>query len=83
MRALTDEELAEKRQDAASRELVRKLFSQVPEARADAIDALKRAWGYDEPSFRDDELAVGAQAASLAAARRDGQKQIIAWLTRV
>lgn len=63
------------------REKVRGLFSQHPEVRADAIDALKKAWAYDDPSFRLEELAnMPSDNCVIAAARRDGHKEILAWL---
>lgn len=80
---MTKEELAQKRLDAANRQRIKKLFSGVPEARVDAIDALKDAWGFGLPSFDPAELALNPQAATLMAARRDGIKELITWLSKV
>lgn len=74
----------QKRRDADLRTRVKRIFSKEPTVRADAIEALKECWAYDEPSFRADELnACDPQAATLMAAKRDGQKEIITWLSRI
>jgi len=84
MREMSKEELAAKQADSRMRKAILGLFSPLPEAKLDAIDALKEAWCFDDPSFRADELAaVDPQAAIIAAARRDGQKEIITWLTKI
>lgn len=80
-RKLTDEELATKRANAKMRADIKGLFSQVPEVRLDAIDALKAAWNYDEPSFNLAEIAEhGPESATLTAMRRDTYKEVINWL---
>ena len=84
MRELTEEELKEQRAKARMRSSIKGLFSEIPEVRLEALDALKEAWSYDEPSFRTDELASAeTQSAVIAAARRDGYKEIIAWLSKI
>jgi len=76
--------LTAKQLAARERERIRRLFSQNPEVRADAVEALKDAWAYDEPSFRMDELASQpAQNCVIAAARRDGQKELLTWLLNI
>lgn len=80
-RKLTDEELSAKRAESQMREKIKGLFSQIPEVRADAIDALKQAWNYDAASFDLSEIAEhGPQAASLSAMRRDTYREVITWL---
>jgi hypothetical protein len=83
-RKLTDEELAQRRADSNLRTRIHRLFSENPEIREDAQEALKEAWNFDEPSFNMDELAtMDPQAATLAAMRRDAVKEIITWLTKI
>jgi len=69
---------------ARQRERIRRLFSTNAEVRADAVEALKDAWAFDEPSFRVDELAThSSEVCSLMAARRDGQKELLTWLLKL
>lgn len=84
MPQLTDEELTRRQQDAARRDRIKRLFSDIPEVRQDAIDALKEAWAFDSPCFDMEELAqFNPQAATLAAMRRDTIKEVITWLTKI
>lgn len=81
---MSDAELAAKRAAASQREKVRGLFSDNAEVKKDAIDALKEAWSFDEPSFDLTELAtMPPEAAALAAMRRDSYKELITWLTKI
>ena len=81
---LTDDELTQRREDAARRDRIKRLFSDIPEVRQDAIDAIKEAWAFDAPCFDMVELANhDPQAATLAAMRRDAIKEIITWLTKI
>ena len=81
---MTDQELAQKRADADMRGRIKGLFSENEIIRKDAIEALKKAWNFDEPSFDLGELAtMDPQSASLSAMRRDGYKEIITWLTKL
>ena len=83
-RRLSDEELAQKRADANLRERIKGLFSGVPQKREDAIEALKEAWNFDDPSFDLEELAtMDPQAVALSAMRRDTYKEIITWLSKI
>lgn len=83
-RQFTDEELAQRRADAALRARIKKLFSEVPTVREDAVEALKEAWDFDKPSFDMGELAtMDPQAATLAAMRRDAAKEVITWLSKL
>ena len=84
MRLLSDEELVAKRAEAQIRKNIRGLFSPITEVKADAVDALKEAWSFDEPSFDLGELAtMDPQSAALAAMRRDSYKEIITWLIKI
>ena len=77
-------QITEKQAAARQRERISRLFSTNTEVRADAVDALKEAWAYDQPSFLVEELANNpAENCSLMAARRDGQKELITWLLKV
>jgi len=68
---------------AKLRQRIRRLFNSQPEIRADAQEALRTAWEYDEPSFRVEELASHpADNCNIMAARRDGQKEVLAWLMK-
>ncbi len=70
--------------DADLRRRVKTLFSDNEVVRADAQEALKEAWNFDEPSFNLDELAsMDTQAATLAAMRRDTIKEVITWITKI
>ena len=70
--------------DRALRKKAKGLFSEIPEVRADAIDALKESWAFDEPSFNLGELATfPPENCNIMAARRDGYKEIITWLTKL
>jgi glucose dehydrogenase len=81
---MTDEQLAQKRKDADRRDRIKRLFSDIPEVRADAIDALKEAWDFDTPCFNLEELAnCNPQAATLTAMRRDTIKEVITWITKI
>ena len=83
-RQLTDEELERKRADANLRQRIRKLFSENQTVREDAIEALKEAWNFDDPSFDLGELAtMDPQAVALSAMRRDTYKELITWLTKI
>lgn len=75
----------EQKADAARlRDRVKRLFNPVPEIRDDAREALKESWLFDEPSFRIDELAhMPAENCTLAAARRDGQREVLNWLMKL
>lgn len=54
------------------------------ELRGQAVIDLKESWGFDLPSFRDEELQeFSADICSLRAAKRDGQKEIITWLQKL
>lgn len=76
--------MTEKEQNAKMRERVRRLFSTDPTVRADAQEALKDSWAFDEPSFMVEELASHpAENCSLMAARRDGQKEVLTWLMKL
>jgi|SaaInlStandDraft_1057018.scaffolds.fasta_scaffold257237_2 hypothetical protein len=80
---MTPEEQA-KAHDRALRTKAKGLFSDIPEVKADAVDALKESWGFDEPSFRVEELAAHpSQNCAIMAARRDGHKEILSWLTKL
>lgn len=84
MPQITDEELTRRREDAARRDRIKRLFSDIPEVRQDAIDALKEAWAFDSPCFDMAELAeCNPQAATLAAMRRDAIKEVITWIIKV
>lgn len=75
---------SERQQMHRLRERIHRLFTTTPEIRYDAQEALKEAWSYDEPSFRMDELAtMPAHNCTIAAARRDGQKELIDWLLKI
>ena len=83
-RKLTDQELAQKRADANLRGRIKRLFSENPEVRLDAQEALKEAWNFDEPSFNMEELAtMDPQSSTLAAMRRDAAKEVITWLIKL
>jgi hypothetical protein len=83
-REIPEEELQALRADANLRERIRRLFSQDTGVRADAVDALKEAWDFDDPSFNMGELAtMDYHASTLAAMRRDSIKEVITWLTRI
>lgn len=77
-------EQKEKAHDRALRKKAKGLFSDIPEVREDAIDAIKESWAFDEPSFRVEELAShSSENCSIMAARRDAHKEIITWLTKL
>ena len=79
-----EDKITHSRADAARRQKIRGLFSEVPAARLDAIDTLKDAWEVEEPSFNQAELAnFDPQAAILAAARRDAIKEVVTWITKL
>jgi hypothetical protein len=81
---MSDEELVQRRANAKLRERTKRIFSTDPVVRADAHEALKEAWHFDQPSFDLDELAaVNIQAAVLAAMRRDTIKEVITWITKL
>lgn len=81
---LTDEQVTALQADATRRDRIKKLFSNVPEVRADAVDALKEAWAYDQPAFNLEEISqFGPEAASLAAMRRDATREFIDWLLKL
>lgn len=62
-------------------ERVRRVFSQNRVVREDAFEALQEAWGTDQASFKMEELAaMPAENCTIAAARRDGQKEVVAWI---
>lgn len=80
---MTPEQKAKAR-DNAMRKKVKGLFSEIPEVRADAIDNIKEAWCFDEPSFDIAELAAHpSENCAIMAARRDAHKEIITWLTKL
>jgi len=77
-------EQKEKALDRARRKKAKGLFSEIPEVRADAIDALKDSWCFDEPCFDIGELASHpSENCAIMAARRDAHKEIITWLTKL
>lgn len=81
---LTVEELKQKREDSDRRTRIKRLFSEIPEARADAIDALKEAWSVDSPCFEVSEMAtMDPQIVALMAMKRDSQREVINWLTKL
>ena len=79
-----EQEQLQRQQEIKIREKIRMLFSAHPEVRLDAQEALKAAWSYDQPSFRMEELAaMPADNCTIAAARRDGAKEVIDWLLKL
>lgn len=75
---------SQKQQNAALRSRIRRIFSENPEVKADAVEALRDAWGCDLPSFQMEELAImPAENCTLAAARRDGIKELVDWLAKI
>lgn len=66
------------------RSKIRGLFSENPAIRADAVEAMKKAWAFDAPSFDIAELATQpADNCTIMAARRDGQKEVLTWLMKL
>ena len=81
---IPEEELQALRADANLRERIRRLFSQDTGVRADAVDALKEAWNFDDSCFDMSELAtMNYHASTLAAMRRDSIKEVITWLSKI
>jgi hypothetical protein len=73
-----------KAHDRALRKKARGLFSSIAEVRADAIDALKESWAFDEPSFNPGELATfPPENCNIMAAKRDAYKEVVTWLTKL
>ena len=73
--------LEQKRANEQKRVLIRNLFSPDQDMREQARDELKKAWNVDQPSFRVDELAAHpAENASLMAAIREGNREVIEWI---
>jgi hypothetical protein len=69
---------------AEERRRARRLFSDSPVVRQEAIEILKNAWGYHEPSFRVEELSnIPADACSIMAAKRDAYKEVLDWLFKL
>jgi hypothetical protein len=75
--------MTEQEAKARLRERIRRLFNTDPVVKQDAQEALRTAWGYDDPSFRVEELAAHpSENCAIMAARRDGQKEVLAWLMK-
>lgn len=72
------------RRDSERRVAIKNLFSSVREEREEAIRELKEAWAYDDPCFNEDELATCSyENCTIMASRRDGQREVINWLTKL
>lgn len=68
---------------AAARQKIRRLFSEHPEVRAEAVELLKECWNVDGPVFDLDEMRECPDTCSLMAAKRDGHKEVIQWLLKL
>lgn len=67
--------------DAQRRVLIRNLFHEDEELREEARREFKKAWEYDQPSFKVAELSShSAETASLMAAMREGSREVVAWI---
>lgn len=78
------EEITEKQIQYKLRKSIKGLFSDHPEVRAEAVEALKIAWEYDQPCFNLGELAAHTpEAAALSAMRRSTIKEFIDWIEKI
>lgn len=81
---MSDRTIEERQIEASERARVRRIFSEIPEVRADGFDALKRSWAYHAESFQTSELAtMPLENCAVMAAKRDATKSFIDWLEKL
>jgi hypothetical protein len=69
---------------AEERRRARRLFSDNAVVRQEAIEIIKNAWSYHEPSFNVEELSsMPTEACTIMAAKRDAYKEVVDWLIKL
>ena len=80
---MTDQQAAQKRQETAFKRDVCALFNPDPVKREKALSLIEEAWETKKPAFRLEELGHHPEGATIAAAQRDGHREVIEWLKQI